>query len=105
MTLVSRTTRIIWTGRLQVSSGAAGGGDFGVDLAHGHLMEAFAFGFRPNLFQPIRRGRDCVDAVLDAHDDDGGLAAPIHQETFILLAGAANYLTELSPGSQPRTQH
>jgi hypothetical protein len=32
-----------------------GFGDDGIDLAHGQLIEALAFGFGPNLLQPLGR--------------------------------------------------
>ena len=70
-------------------------GDLGVDLSHGQLVSTLAFGFRLNLFEPIGSGCDGIDEILDAHDDDRGLAPPINNEPLVFFRGSLHDLAEL----------
>jgi hypothetical protein len=43
-------------------------------------------------------GRNGLDEVLDAHDDDGGFSAPVHGKALVILNGTVHDLSELSSG-------
>ena len=79
---------------------AASRSDFGVNLPHGELVEAFALSFRANCLEPSRRWGEGVDVIVDAHNDCLGLSAAANQKTLVFLLDAAQDLPKLRAGSQ-----
>jgi hypothetical protein len=54
-----------------------------VNIPHLEFVEAFSFGFRLDMLQPRRTGRDRIDVVFHAHDDHAWLTAALDNESFI----------------------
>lgn len=56
-----------------------------IDLARRHSIRAGALCRGLHRLEFLRRRREGIDVVFDAHDDNRRLAAAIHHKTFIFL--------------------
>jgi hypothetical protein len=56
------------------------------NIPHLEFVEAFSFGFRLDMLQPRRTGRDRINVVFHAHDDHAWLTAALDNESFHFFA-------------------
>ena len=59
-----------------------------------------ALGAGLDVGQPFRRRCDAVDVIFDAHDDNAGFAAAVHDEALIVLGRPLEDLPQLGAGGK-----